>query len=214
MAPASQGDPGTVIVQVAAFYTTLTSYSTGFSGSSTSTGSLPTDGPPATVCVVLPAVGTQVGNQTCDNTGLEYAIYTHNYYNSNAPYYSSFNAVTFKTTVPTFTGMADRIGIEEVGGGTPGNPYTPQSIYPLSPIQAWHYKAANHRAFLYAPISGAYPIIVPYSDEITLSWLGDKAMTSWTRSNGAGLFMGTVGLEELQNSADSEDLHPVSPFVS
>ncbi|KAF5570813.1 agglutinin 2 [Fusarium phyllophilum] len=183
MPPASQGDPATVIVQVKASYTTVTSYSNGFSGSSTSTGPVPTDCSPATVWVVLPAVGTQVADQTCDNAGLEYAIYTHNYYNSEPPYLSSFNAESFNTRLPTFTGLTDRIGTQELGGGTSGNPYALQSIYPLSPIQTWQYKVVNHRPFLYAPISGVYTIIVPYSDEITLVWFGNKAMTSWTRSN-------------------------------
>ncbi|KAF4490175.1 Agglutinin 2 [Fusarium agapanthi] len=134
LAPASQGDPATVVIQVAASYTTVTSYSTGFSGSSTSTGPVPTDGSPATVCIVLPAVGTQIADQTCGNTALEYAIYTHNYYNSDPPNFSSFNAESFKSKLPSFTGITDRIGI-------------------------------------------------PYCDEITLVWFGDKAMTSWTRSN-------------------------------
>ncbi|KAJ4308656.1 hypothetical protein N0V84_011976, partial [Fusarium piperis] len=45
------------------------------------------------------------------------------------------------------------------------------------------YKAISHVTLLYAPYSGDYEISVPISDEITLVWVGDKAIADWTREN-------------------------------
>ncbi|KAH7267798.1 GLEYA domain-containing protein [Fusarium redolens] len=47
----------------------------------------------------------------------------------------------------------------------------------------YQYKAVNHRAFLYAPETGTYKVTIPNSDEITLIWFGDKALSTWTRDN-------------------------------
>ncbi|RNJ54872.1 hypothetical protein D7B24_009337 [Verticillium nonalfalfae] len=95
------------------------------------------------------------------------------------PAFSSLDVNYFHITQPTFTGTTERIGIPP---GT--NPYFPPfSIYDDTPAQLYMFKAVNHRAFLYAPVTGTYTITVPDSDEITLVWLGDKAISTWTRAN-------------------------------
>ncbi|KAM0436289.1 hypothetical protein ACHAQK_007863 [Fusarium lateritium] len=117
-------------------------------------------------------------DQSCDNGGLDYAIYEHTFYNSNPPQFSSFDATFFHDATPTFTGITERIGIQ------PGTDWKqPFTIYEGSPAQKFQYKAVNHRGFLYAPETGTYEVTVPNSDEITLVWFGDKALTSWTRGN-------------------------------
>ncbi|EXA30472.1 hypothetical protein FOVG_18170 [Fusarium oxysporum f. sp. pisi HDV247] len=148
----------------------------------TSTGTPASAGQTATVVVVAPAVGTKAADQTCNNAGLEYAIYTNPFYNADPPNYSALNVSYFATSAPTYTGITKSIGITEPGGVKAGNSGPAQAIYPGSPSQTWQYKAVNHRAFLYAPINGTYSVVVPYSDEVTLVWVGDKALSTWSRA--------------------------------
>ncbi|KAG7101612.1 hypothetical protein HYQ44_018742 [Verticillium longisporum] len=110
--------------------------------------------------------------------GLEYALYEHNFRNSDFPAYSSLNVGYFHTRQPLFTGITERIGIPP---GT--NPSTPFRIYDNAPSRLYQFTAVNHRAFLYAPVTGTYTVTVPVSDDITLVWLGDKAISTWTRAN-------------------------------
>ncbi|KAG5655545.1 hypothetical protein KAF25_003882 [Fusarium avenaceum] len=117
-------------------------------------------------------------DQSCDNGGLDYAIYEHTFYNADPPHFSSFDATFFHDATPTYTGFTERIGIQ------PGTDWTkPFTIYEGSPSQKFQYKAVNHHGFLYAPETGTYEVTVPNSDEITLVWFGDKALSSWTREN-------------------------------
>ncbi|KAM0278583.1 hypothetical protein ACHAQH_005057 [Verticillium albo-atrum] len=116
---------------------------------------------------------------SCNNRGLEYAIYEHQFYNSDFPTYSSLDVDYFHTTQPVFTGMRERIG------HPPGTNrfFPPFSIYDDTPPRFYQFTAVNHRAFLYAPVTGTYKVTVPDWDDITLIWLGDKAISSWTRAN-------------------------------
>ncbi|RBR16959.1 hypothetical protein FVER53590_05717 [Fusarium verticillioides] len=117
-------------------------------------------------------------DQSCDNAGLEYAIYQHSFHNDNPPDFSSFDVDFFHTATPTHEGETTRIGI------TPGtHSDTVFAIYDDSPEQLWQYRAVNHRAYLYAPESGDYVVTIPNSDEITLIWFGDNALSGWTREN-------------------------------
>nr|RBQ95086.1 hypothetical protein FVER53263_05717 [Fusarium verticillioides] len=117
-------------------------------------------------------------DQSCDNAGLEYAIYRHSFHNNNPPDFSSFDVDFFHTATPTHEGETTRIGI------TPGtHSDTVFAIYDDSPEQLWQYRAVNHRAYLYAPESGDYVVTIPNSDEITLIWFGDNALSGWTREN-------------------------------
>ncbi|KAM5387453.1 hypothetical protein ACJA88_001805 [Fusarium oxysporum] len=117
-------------------------------------------------------------DQSCDNAGLEYAIYEHTFYNSDPPHFSSFDPTFFHTATPTFQGETTRIGIPP---GTASD--TSFAIYDDSPVQRFQYKAVNHQAFLYAPDTGDYKVTIPNSDEITLIWFGTKAISGWTRQN-------------------------------
>ncbi|CAG7562598.1 unnamed protein product [Fusarium equiseti] len=117
-------------------------------------------------------------DQSCENGGLDYAIYKHQFYNSDAPHFSSFDATYFHNAIPEYEGITERIGIQ------PGTDWTkPFTIYEGSPSQMWQYKAVDHRGFLFAPETGTYKVTVPNSDEITLVWFGDKAISRWTRDN-------------------------------
>ncbi|QKD57945.2 GLEYA domain-containing protein [Fusarium oxysporum Fo47] len=182
LSPTSPGGTATVVMQKPQPYTTVTTYAT-VSSVSTSTGTPASAGQTATVVVVAPAVGTKVADQTCNNAGLEYAIYTNPYTNGDPPKYSALDVSHFATTAPTYNGVTRSIGITEPGGVKAGNSGPAQVIYPGSPSQTWQYKAVNHRAFLYAPINGTYSVVVPYSDEVTLVWFGNKALSTWTRAN-------------------------------
>ncbi|KAG7117561.1 putative cell agglutination protein pfl4 like [Verticillium longisporum] len=130
---------------------------------------------------------------SCNNRGLEYAIYDHSFFNSDFPAFSSLDVNYFHVTQPAFTGTTERVGIPP---GT--NPYFPPfSIYDDTPARLYMFTAVNHRAFLYAPVTGTYTITVPDSDEITLVWLGDKAISTWTRAN--------ADLEQDYNTVDGPE---------
>lgn len=117
-------------------------------------------------------------DQSCGNGGLGYAIYDHAFYNGDPPKFSSFNVDFFHDATPKFVGVTDRIGIP------PGTDYrTSFSIYDDSPPFNLEYTAVSHRGFLFAPETGTYKVTVPNSDDITLVWFGDKALTLWTREN-------------------------------
>ncbi|CRK33777.1 hypothetical protein BN1708_006152 [Verticillium longisporum] len=111
----------------------------------------------------------------------------------NFPAFSSLDVNYFHVTQPAFTGTTERVGIPP---GT--NPYFPPfSIYDDTPARLYMFTAVNHRAFLYAPVTGTYTITVPDSDEITLVWLGDKAISTWTRAN--------ADLEQDYNTVDGPE---------
>ncbi|CAG1962336.1 hypothetical protein QX201_007797 [Fusarium graminearum] len=139
----------------------------------TTTAEVETSGTATTTETALPTA-----DQSCDNGGLDYAIYTHQFYNADAPHFSDFDPTYFHDATPTYKGVTERIGIQPETDWT--KPFT---IYEGSPEQMFQYKAVNHRGFLYAPETGIYEVTVPNSDEITLVWFGNKALSSWTRDN-------------------------------
>ncbi|KAI8651837.1 PA14 domain-containing protein [Fusarium keratoplasticum] len=118
-------------------------------------------------------------DQSCGNAGLEYAVYDNPYYNSDILDYADFDVTHFHGATPLFEGITDRVGIAQ--GQNPY--YPPIKVYDDSEEMFLQYKAISHVALLYAPYSGDYEISVPVSDEITLVWVGGKAITDWTREN-------------------------------
>ncbi|CAI6092426.1 unnamed protein product [Clonostachys chloroleuca] len=185
--PPSGATPGTLIINIPAFLDLWTGSGIAISMVTPIVTPSSTPGGPIIANTPTPDVATTTtsdlpapaADQSCNNAGLDYAIYKHSFYNPDPPKFSSFNGSSFRTAVPTFIGETNRIGIK------PGvNPYFPPfSIYNDTPPQLYQNTAVNHRAFLYAPSTGTYRITVPNSDELTLVWLGDKAISGWTRGN-------------------------------
>ncbi|RSL89267.1 hypothetical protein CEP52_014936 [Fusarium oligoseptatum] len=106
-------------------------------------------------------------------------MYDNPYYNSDILDYASFDVTHFHDATPLFEGITDRVGI-----ATGQNAYYPPiKVYDDSDTVFLQHKAISHVALLYAPYSGDYEISVPVSDEITLVWVGDKAVADWTREN-------------------------------
>ncbi|KAL2673527.1 hypothetical protein Neosp_011969 [[Neocosmospora] mangrovei] len=106
-------------------------------------------------------------------------MYDNPYYNSDILDYADFDVTHFHGATPLFEGTTDRVGIAQ--GQNPY--YPPIKVYDDSEAIFLQYKAISHVALLYAPYSGDYEISVPVSDEITLVWVGDKAISGWTREN-------------------------------
>ncbi|KAF7540373.1 hypothetical protein G7Z17_g12220 [Cylindrodendrum hubeiense] len=125
-----------------------------------------------------PPIPEPTPDLSCDNQGLDYAIFDHDFYNGDFDY-TAFNTDSFKTKATASTGETNRIGIIPNGASDSAV----FKVYDDSPERLLQYTAIAHRGFLYAPVTGTYTITVPESDDITLVWLGNNALTEWTRSN-------------------------------
>ena len=108
---------------------------------------------------------------SCDNAGFRYAMIRHNFFNNDAPTYTSADVDYFRTANPVYVGRVQRIG-------TPG--------YPGAPDLELEFMAFNHEAYVYAKIAGEYTITVPFVDDIVFIWVGEHAYESWTRANADG----------------------------
>jgi hypothetical protein len=110
-------------------------------------------------------------DSSCDNAGFRYAMVPHNFFNNDAPTYTSADVDYFRTANPVYVGRVQRIG-------TPG--------YPGAPDFELEFMAFNHEAYLYAKIAGEYTITVPFVDDIVFIWVGQYAYEGWTRANADG----------------------------
>ena len=111
----------------------------------------------------------------CGNSGLDFAVQNHSFYNSDAPKYSNVNITYFHTEPPLAVSTTDRVGFQAYGG---------ISYYgKTAKIGNGQYLAVNHHGYLYAPATGVFLFQITGSDDITFAWLGAKAYTNCTRPN-------------------------------
>ncbi|KAK6500071.1 hypothetical protein TWF481_010429 [Arthrobotrys musiformis] len=126
----------------------------------------------STATTTVIQTGFPTPDLTCSNQGLEFAVYSHNYVNTDAPTYSNFDVAYFKTAPNVLNGTTTKLGIVD---GT-------NLIYGQS-VPKMDYTAINHRGYIYARQSGSYTFNAPATDDITFVWVGASAYSGFTRAN-------------------------------
>lgn len=112
---------------------------------------------------------------SCGNQGLAYAIYPNKREDGtdiafDAPDYSNFDPVVFKTAAPQVTGTTKSIGFPNTN-----------NIYGNTPADSG-YVVVNHKGYLFAEQSGEYTFTISACDNMALLWIGPNAFTDYSRS--------------------------------
>ena len=141
---------------------------------------------------------------TCSNYGIKYGLYT-NFPSMTSKAatasYPAFLPQNFKTVTPKVTGTATYLAENNALSGS-------ATIYgTMYPSPTPQYGVINHVFYVYAGRgTGYYAFNLPYTDDITLLWMGPKALSGWNRTN-ADTFLSSVG---MTNGAGNT-ANPVSP---
>lgn len=168
--PGQPGDPTTVEVRTPSASPAVTT----------------TETPPPTSASTTPT-------PTCDNGGIEYAVWDSPFFGSN---WANYELDYFKSNDPYFEGVTERVGF------SPG--WGPLVVYDDSPEVVMNTAAINHRGFIYGVVGGDYIVTMSLADDIAQLWVGDKAVTDWTDDNDDvyqrwpdnGLIETTVSIEQ------------------
>lgn len=132
---------------------------------------------------------------SCENTGFRYAMIPHNFYNDDAPKYSSCDTEYFRTANPIWVDNIERIG---------------SPPYPGAPDVSLEYMGIMHEAYIYAKVAGEYTFSVSYVDDIGFFWVGDNAYEGWTRENANGVVSSADGSAlNLKINLAAGDYYPV-----
>lgn len=160
-------------------------------GATTSAGQLPTttivtdSGTASTPITVTSTSGGTITTRiiystaACATTsyGASYAFYSNaNPGGQNTNSYPAYSPTVYKTKTPTATGVAKWIG--EDNSDTAAT-----TIYNRTNIDG-RTLVIQHTFYVYAGRgSGRYYFQIPYTDDIQFLWVGDKAISGWTRAN-------------------------------
>ncbi|KAI9150745.1 hypothetical protein HJFPF1_10522 [Paramyrothecium foliicola] len=142
---------------------------------------------PTVVTVTAPAPTTTVSGPTCTQ-GLEYAIYAPKSGSSlqaklDAAFPRGLDNVNIANliqgTTPDFTGVTPSIG--PVGS----NWQAPITVYghTAGPDTYMGKTLIDHRGYLVPAVAGDYTISVPYNDDSLFIWVGENAITGFSKDN-------------------------------
>ncbi|KAF2225339.1 GLEYA domain-containing protein, partial [Elsinoe ampelina] len=116
---------------------------------------------------------------TCGSTigAISYAMYTNSFMGGqNTNSYPAFNPTIYKTIAPAATGVANYLAEDNADTAS-------TTIYGRAGIDG-RSLVMQHTFYLYAGRgTGRYYFQFPYSDDISLLWVGDKAVSGWNRTN-------------------------------
>lgn len=167
----SEPDDGTLPEQ---FTYTTTSVNSGTATTiATATIAPTTAGAPTTIQLTYP---TAV--KTCSNTGVRYAGYTNPYTASNI--LSSFDPTYFKKRTPSFTGTTSYIG-QSTSANLLTSLFT--TVYGTSRLLTNGAIVLDHVFYVFANQDGIFNFTIPSADDIELVWIGDAALSGFTRKN-------------------------------
>ncbi|TIA26524.1 hypothetical protein D6C81_00676 [Aureobasidium pullulans] len=115
---------------------------------------------------------------TCGNKGIQYAYYGGSQYtegdNVNAVYpehYANRN--------PTWAADTTKVGGIDISSSNS----QAISLYGSSTQVSSQYFILNHRGYIFAQVPGTYTFIISNPDDIVFLYLGDNAVSGWTRGN-------------------------------
>ncbi|KAF3922388.1 hypothetical protein AA313_de0203387 [Arthrobotrys entomopaga] len=109
---------------------------------------------------------------SCDNAGLQVAIYDNPYVNVSGVVVSGWNPDVFKTVTPLETKSTNMIGFDSSSTSQPYGLNTSSSTYVL-----------NQRGFFYAPYTQIYTFTLSNVDDVVQIWISDKARIDWDSTN-------------------------------
>lgn len=149
--------------------------STVYSGSTVGTTTQVTATGAASGTIVKTYPTCNAGCGSSNSGSIRYGVYTNPFIGYYPGGYKPFDPTVFKKMTPTSTGKTGYIGFYAAGGATtPVYGSAPQSIETL---------AVDHTFYLCAPVSGYYSFTAQQADDITEYWIGDLALSGWTRAN-------------------------------
>ncbi|CAD0081515.1 unnamed protein product, partial [Aureobasidium vineae] len=129
-------------------------------------------GATTTVTIVYPTPVTSCGNQ-----GINFAAYANKYSGGQATYgYPSFIPETYKKVSPYFSDDTTYIAESNDASGDYINVY---GYYPVDGSTL----VLDHTFYLFASQTGYYSLNIPYTDDIQFVWIGNNAVSGWTRAN-------------------------------
>ncbi|KAK6538132.1 hypothetical protein TWF694_011014 [Orbilia ellipsospora] len=146
------------------------------------------DGPGGTVTVIAHETLPPVPDTTCQNAGLQVAIYDNPVEPSDIPAADWEQALEyFGNIVPFGTNSTDIIGLQNIGTGQNNTSLYPHGFWP-------HYDSRdstglggvytlNYRGYIYAPKTQEYTIKINSADDTVAIWIGSKAFSKWSSSN-------------------------------
>lgn len=144
--------------------------------------------------------------QSCNNAGLQYAIYNNAFTDRGTQYagvgnYQTFNPQYFKTQRPYANDLTNTLGfLNNIPGSNVNGVYqydTNITVYKTSTKTIS--VAVNHRGYFFPKMDGNYTFSSPSTDDMTIMWIGSLAYSGWTRAN-AQIVQGYVN---TQNNAMS-----------
>ncbi|KAI4716600.1 concanavalin A-like lectin/glucanase [Aureobasidium sp. EXF-10727] len=170
--PAKKGQVISTSSSAKASYTTVTTHS----GTATSIGYITSTpkiaGATTTVTIVYPTPVTSCGNQ-----GINFAAYANKYSGGQSTYgYPSFIPETYKKVSPWFSDDTTYIAESNDAYGDYINVY---GYYPVDGSTL----VLDHTFYLFASQTGYYSLNIPYTDDIQFVWIGNNAVSGWTRAN-------------------------------
>lgn len=142
---------------------------------------------PTTVTVTAPTSTTTVSGPVCTQ-GLEYAVYAPKY---GTPFQSKLDfafsqgldnvniANLIQGVTPDFTGLTPNVGVPA------GNWEAPITVYGnTAGVNTYKGKTIiDHRGYLVPKTAGDYTITVPYNDDSLFIWVGDAAISGFSKNN-------------------------------
>ncbi|KAF4549262.1 GLEYA domain-containing protein 2 [Elsinoe fawcettii] len=151
---------------------TTTVYTDSGTASTIGTTTVGTTSKTVTVRVVYPtpSCGSSTG-------AASYAMYTNSFMGGqNTNSYPAYTPTIYKTITPMASGVANYIAEDNADTAA-------TTIYGRANTDG-RQLVVQHTFYLYAGRgTGYYYFQFPYSDDISLLWVGDKATTGWTRAN-------------------------------
>ncbi|KAK6499076.1 hypothetical protein TWF481_011645 [Arthrobotrys musiformis] len=140
----------------------------------TNTENLPAETVTATTTIIIKP--SDVPDTSCNNGGLDVAIYDCPYREGSGFGIADVDYTYFKTKTPYNTTVTDILGIETAVNGTSPHDFIVHDT-------AANTYAISYRSFIYAPKTGVYKFSIPYVDNLLGMWIGDKALSGWSNSN-------------------------------
>jgi hypothetical protein len=155
-----------------ASYTTVTTHSGTASSIAYITATPKVAGATTTVTIVYPTPVT-----TCGNQGINFAAYKNKFLGGQATFgYPSFSPESYKKLTPWFSDDTTYIAESNDQYGNYINVY---GYYPVDGSNL----VLDHTFYLFASQTGYYSLNIPYTDDIQFVWIGNDAVTGWSRAN-------------------------------
>ncbi|KAF3100197.1 hypothetical protein TWF569_007350 [Orbilia oligospora] len=140
----------------------------------------PQEAPPFNAFGSENSMPTGPPDASCNNAGMEAAIFDNPYVSDGTPAYGDFLVETYKYRTPTEREkIVTSIGVDWAATNVDGV----HRPFGWTPDQTSLRYAILWRGFFYVPRSGKYTFKISRGDNFGAFWTGDKARSGWARAN-------------------------------